>query len=48
MVSWLGLPKDILCDNGSNLVGGSNELKELEALDQKKIGNLQFRSNLAR
>ena len=39
MVSWHGLPKDILCDNGSSLVGGRNELKELEALDEKKIQN---------
>ena len=27
------------CDNGSNLFGGRNELKELEGLDQKKIQN---------
>lgn len=37
MVSRRGLPKDIVCDNGTNFVGGSNELKELEALDHKKI-----------
>ena len=29
-----GLPRDIVCDNGTNFVGGSNELKELETLDQ--------------
>ena len=39
MVPWHGLPKDILRDNGSNLVGGRNELKELKTLDQKKIQN---------
>ena len=32
MVSRRGLPKDIVCDNDTNFVGGSNELKELEAL----------------
>ncbi|XP_078360400.1 uncharacterized protein LOC144644752 [Oculina patagonica] len=32
-----GVPKDVVCDNGTNFVGGSNELKELEALDQNKI-----------
>ena len=37
MVSRRGLPKDNVCDNGTNFVGGSNELKELEALDHKKI-----------
>ena len=37
MVSRRGLPRDIVCDNGTNFVGGSNELKELEALDHKKI-----------
>ena len=37
MVSRRGLPKDIVCDNGTNFVGGSNELKELEAFDHKKI-----------
>ena len=37
MVSRRGQPKDVVCDNGTNFVGGSNELKELEALDHKKI-----------
>ena len=37
MVSRRGLPTDIVCDNGSNFVGGSNELKKLETLDHKKI-----------
>ena len=37
MVSWRGLPKDTVCDNGTNFVDGSNELKELEALGHKKI-----------
>ena len=35
MASRCGLPKDVVCDNGTNFVGGSNELKELEALDKK-------------
>ena len=37
MVSQSGPPTDIVCDNGTNFIGGSNELKELEALDHKKI-----------
>ena len=37
MVSRCGQPKDVVCDNGTNFVGGSNKLKELEALDHKKI-----------
>lgn len=37
MTSQCGVPKDVVCDNGTNFVGGSNELKELEALDQNKI-----------
>ena len=37
MASRRGLPKDVGCDNGANFVSGSNELKELEALDKKKI-----------
>ena len=37
MTSRRGVPKDVVCDNGTNFVGGSNELKELEALDQNKI-----------
>ena len=36
MASRRGLPNDV-CDNGNNFVGGSSELKELEALDQNKI-----------
>ena len=35
MASRRGLPKDVVCDNGTNFVGGSNELKESEALDKK-------------
>ena len=27
------LPKDVVCDNSTNFVGESNELKELETLD---------------
>ena len=30
MASRRGLPEDVVCDNGTNFVGGSNELKELE------------------
>ena len=37
VASRCGLPKNVICDNGTNFVGGSNELKELEALDKKKI-----------
>ena len=37
MTSRRGVPKDVVCDNGTNFVGGSNELKELEALDQNKV-----------
>ena len=37
MTSRRGLPEDIVCDNGTNFAAGSNELKELEALDKKKI-----------
>ena len=37
MVSRRGQPKDVVFDKGTNFVGGSNELKELEALDHKKI-----------
>ena len=37
MASQRGLPKDVVCDNGTNFVGGSYELKELEALDKKKL-----------
>ena len=39
MASRRGLPKDNVCDNGTNFVCGSNELKKLEALDQKNIQN---------
>lgn len=39
MASPRGLPKDNVCDNGTNIVGGSKELKKLEALDQKNIQN---------
>ena len=37
MASRRGLPEDVVCDNGINFIGGSNELKELEALDKKKL-----------
>ena len=37
MASRRSPPKDVVCDNGTNFVGGSNELKELEALDQNRI-----------
>ena len=37
MPSRCGLPEDVVCDNGTNFVGGSNELKDLEALKKKKI-----------
>ena len=37
MASRRGLPEDVVCDNGTNFVGGSNELKELETLDKKKV-----------
>lgn len=37
MASRRGLPEDVVCDNGTNFVGGSNELKDLEALNKKKI-----------
>ncbi|XP_068760335.1 uncharacterized protein [Montipora capricornis] len=37
MTSRRGLPKDVVCDKGTNFVGGSNELKELQALDENKI-----------
>ena len=36
MTTRRGLPEDMLCDNGTNFVGGSNELKELETLHKKK------------
>ena len=37
MASRHGLPEDVVCDNGTNFVGGSNELKDLDALNKKKI-----------
>ena len=37
MVPRRVLPKNLVCDNGTDFVGGRNELKELKALDQKKI-----------
>lgn len=37
MVSRLGLPKDVLSDNGTNFVGANNELEELAGLDREKI-----------
>ena len=40
MTSRQGLPKDVVCDNGTNFVGRSNELKELEALNQNKIQDM--------
>ena len=46
MVSRRGLPKDIVCDNGTNFVGRGNELKELEALDHKKIQDTTTRNGV--
>ncbi|PFX14129.1 hypothetical protein AWC38_SpisGene21740 [Stylophora pistillata] len=37
MASLLRLPEDVICDDGTNLVGGNNELKDLGALDKKKV-----------
>lgn len=37
IASRRGLPEDVVCDNGTNFVGGGNELKDLEALNKKKI-----------
>ena len=37
MTSRRGVPRDVLSDNGTNFVGGVNELKELEALDKERI-----------
>ena len=37
MVSRRGLPKDIVCDNALISLVDGNELKELEALDHRKI-----------
>jgi hypothetical protein len=39
MASRRGMPADVLTDNGSNFVGGQNELEELKELDQDKIQN---------
>ena len=39
MTNRRGLPQEVLSDNGTNFVGGNNELKELvNSLDKKKIG----------
>ena len=46
MLPQRGLPKDIVCDNGTNFVGGGNELKELEALDHKKIQGTTTRNGV--
>ena len=40
MTSRQDLPKDVVCDNGTNFVSRSNELKELEALNQNKIQDM--------
>ena len=37
MASQRGLPEDVECGNGTNFDGGSNELKDLKALNKKKI-----------
>ena len=37
VASRRGLPEDIVCDNDTNFVGRSNELKDLKALNNKKI-----------
>ena len=36
MASRRGLPEDVVCDKGTNFVGGSNELKDLEALNKEE------------
>ena len=41
MASRRDLPKDIYSDNGTNFVGGANELQELQALDKKKLQGKQ-------
>ena len=38
-----GLPEDVVCGKGTNFVSGSNELKELEALDKKKLQDTSLR-----
>ena len=37
MASQRGLPEDVECGNGTNFDGGSNELKDLKALNKTKI-----------
>ena len=37
MTSRRGLPRDVVCDNGTSFVGGSNELRELEALESRTL-----------
>ena len=52
MESRRGLPEIVVSDNGTNFVGGSNELKESGILDKKKIQDatathrVQWRFNL--
>ena len=40
MASWQGLPEEIISDNGTDFVGASRELRELEEkLDKNEIAS---------
>lgn len=43
MASRCGLPEDVVCHNGTHFVGESNELKDLEAMNKKKIQHATLR-----